>query len=308
MQKKIDLLSKLLLELEADLGTSDTTLLVLDSLKKSLQHFPSQTSNLFHAQLQELTNVVCSTTPKFGILNFYFQKIITDFEKLSPPPENPKEFLIQEIKNVVDQIEQNKRKLLEYAEKIDIEGKNILIHDHSHTVHAVLQHLKAKGRKFKIVIAEQEHDKTQQNIEVLHETGIPFQVIPAYMLSHVHENIDMAFFGALTLKNTMDFVMDPGSHGVISELHTTKIPIYCFLKTSKFSLWKSKEREEVFYHRHTRTHCTKNIEYERIKYSHDRVPAEFFSTIITNEGLFTPKQLQNLFKHNFQLQTEKLEK
>ena len=78
-----------------------------------------------------------------------------------------------------------------------------------------------------------------------------------------------------------------------------KIPVYMFINTSKFSLWKSKKRGEIFIHRHQRKHHSKPIEYERIKYSHDRVPAKLFSKIITDEGVLNPEQLQELYKKRF---------
>jgi len=81
MQKKINLLSELLLELEADIGTSDTMILVIKSLHKSLSRVDIKTKNDLHSQLQELVQVVCSTTPKFGILNHYFQQLLNSFEK-----------------------------------------------------------------------------------------------------------------------------------------------------------------------------------------------------------------------------------
>jgi translation initiation factor 2B subunit (eIF-2B alpha/beta/delta family) len=110
------------------------------------------------------------------------------------------------------------------------------------------------------------------------------------------DNIDMVFFGALTLKDTMDFVMEPGTHGVASEFYAENVPMYMFIDTSKFSLWKSKQRGEIFIHKHTRTHCSKPIEYERIKYSHDRVPAKIFSKIVTNEGIFDADGVKDLFE------------
>ena len=68
-----------------------------------------------------------------------------------------------------------------------------------------------------------------------------------------------------------------------------------FISSKKFSLWKSKKRSEIFIHKHKREHHEKEIEYERIKYSHDRVPVSLFKKIITNEGIYTPAGLERLF-------------
>jgi len=188
-----------------------------------------------------------------------------------------------------------KRKLIKSSDALDVKGKTILIHDHSHTVQDVLIHYKAQGKKFNVIIAEQDYEKTHDNIERLHKAGIEFTVVPAYMLSHVHDQIDMVFFGALTLKDSMDFVLNPGALSLVTEFHVEKIPVYIFLGIDKFSLWKSKKRSEIFIHRHTRQHADKPIKYERIKYSHDRVPSKYFKKIITNEGVLTPVELKQVF-------------
>jgi len=204
-------------------------------------------------------------------------------------------------KEIVKDIKYHSQDLIKQSEKINVEGKTILIHDHSHTVRDVLTHFKKMGKKFKVVVAEQDFDKTHDNIEYLFSAGIPFQVVPSYMLSHVHDRIDMLFFGALTLKDTMTFVMDPGTHGIISEFHVAKTPIHMFIDTDKFSFWKSKKREGIFIHEHTRAHHAKPIEYERIKYSHDRVPSELFTKVITDKGVFKSEELKDVYKEKMNI-------
>ena len=207
--------------------------------------------------------------------------------------------IIKRIESVLRNAHAETRKILAFAEKLSVEGKTILIHDHSHTVHDVLTHLKNIGRKFNVVIAEQDHEKTNYNIDRMHAAGISFRVVPAYMLSHIHKQVDMLFFGALTLKDTMDFVMDPGTDSLIAEFNSDGIHSYMFIDTAKFSLWKSQKRDAIFIHEYLKKHVDDITEYVRVKYSHDRVPAKFFKKIITNEGVFSPIQLKRLFDKKF---------
>ncbi len=291
--------SKLFRKLEAEIGTKDMALLVFDALVDSIQVFKAKTAHDFCSQFHELCDSVGNTEPKFGILNSNFAALNKKFEQTicdkNYSEKRWKNLAIAEVKKIVDARRDSKKLILENSEKINLEGKTILIHDHSHTVHDVLAHNKYLGRNFNVVIAEQNFDKTHDNIERMYGLGIPFKVVPAYMLSHVTDRISMAFFGAVTLKDTMTFVMDPGTHGVISELHIDRIPIYMFIDANKFSLWKSKRRGEIFIHEHKRMHHEKSIEYDRIKYSHDRVPAKLFTQIITNEGTYTPSELKKSF-------------
>ncbi len=308
MQSKIDLFSQLLRELEAEIGTRDVNDLSLRALEKSIEYLKVKNVEDFCKQFENLLNIISQTEPKFGILIYNFENLNQYFkENVCSKDFNEKKWkrvALQGVKNILKTARGQKLALIENSEKLNLEGKTILIHDHSHTVQDVIVHNKKLGKNFKVVIAEQDYDKTHGNIERLHKAGISFQVVPSYMLSHIHENVDILFFGALTLKDSMHFVMDPGTHSIISEFHVENIPAYMFIDTSKFSLWKSKERGEIFIHKHLRQHHSKPIEYERIKYSHDRVPVKLFKKIITDEGVLNPAQLKTLFDERYKTSTK----
>jgi len=304
MQEKIDLFSKLLRKLESEIGTRDVADLILRALIKSIEDFSIENADEFCNQFCRLKEILSQTEPKFGILNYYFASLTLEFQKTFASGKfndsRWKHVALKKVKQILKESKHHKTDILRYAEKLNVEGKTILIHDHSHTVQDVLLHLKKMGQNFKVVIAEQDFEKTHGNIEAMHNAKIPFQVVPSYMLSHIHEQIDMLFFGALTLKDTMDFVMDPGTHGTISEFHIAGVPIYMFIDTTKFSLWKSKKRGEIFMRKHSQKHHSRPIEYERIKYSHDRVPVKLFKKIITNEGIFDQEGIEKLFRKQYE--------
>lgn len=309
MQEKVELLSQLLREYEAEIGTKDLDIVVLQALISAIKTYKGKDLDDFREQFKKYLKIISKTEPKFGIIDYQFSNL-RNFAKTLKNQKLWKNRFINYIKKLIKESKDQQKLILKYAEAIDVEGKTILIHDNSHTVQDVLVYLKNKGKHFNVVIAEQDFEKTHDNIERLHKARIPFQVIPAYMLSHIHDVIDMVFFGALTLKDTMVFVMQPGTHSVLSEFHTADVPSYVFMNTLKFSLWKSKKRKEIFMHRHTRKHHRKQIQYKRIKYSHDRVPTDLFHQIITNEGILSPSKIKGLFsekiKHYSELTHKKL--
>ncbi len=299
MKHMTEHISLLLRDLEAEIGTRDVSYLVLRALKDSIRNFSGRCFKDFCEQFKNLSHCVENTEPKFGILIYHFKGLICALEKEGYEQLHNcdwKKSLVKHIDHILKGMKNQCNDLIKYADEIDVEGKTILIHDHSHTVQDALVHYRRQGKNFRVVIAEQDFDKTHGNIERMHSAGISFQVVPAYMLSHVHDRIDMLFFGALTLKDNMQFVMDPGTHGIISEFHVANTPVYMFIDVNKFSLWKSRPRGEIFIHEHLREHHTKDIKYSRIKYSHDRVPADLFTKIITNEGVMDVEGLKKLFK------------
>ncbi|MBU1992673.1 hypothetical protein KKG51_03170, partial [Patescibacteria group bacterium] len=252
MTKDTELLSSLFRELETELGTTDIAIVALKALLKSVKSLDFDTVQEFCDQFKNLHEVVTNTEPKFGILNLYFSKLnklLSEYLiKNSVTRNRSRRVIIKHIKEMIKEVNLWEKAILKHAESLDVEGKTILIHDHSHTVYNVLAHYKYLGKNFRVIIAEQDFEKTHINIERMHKCQIPFQVVPAYMLSHVHNKVDMVFFGALTLKDTMNFVMGPGSHGLISEFNTENIPSYMFINTAKFSLWKSTKKAEIFIH------------------------------------------------------------
>lgn len=303
LQGKIDLFSKLFRDLEAEIGTRDLADLVLRALMKSIKGFKGDKVKEFCRQFRELRDVISNTEPKFGVLNYHFAEMALEFQKdlsgLKCGCEGWKYKAVKKIGKILQVARAHKAEILHNAVSLAVEGKTILIHDHSHTVQDVLTSLHRAGQHFTVVIAEQDLEKSQSNIESMHAAQIPFKVIPAYMLSHMHKQIDMLFFGALTFKDTMHFVMDPGTHSIISEFHLEKIPTYMFFDTAKFSLWKSKKRGEVFMKAHSKKHVSKEIMYDQVKYSHDRVPVNLFKKVVTNEGIFTPEAFKKLYKERY---------
>lgn len=299
MQSKIEVFSKLLREIEMEIGSRDLADLVFKSLISAVKSLDVKDADYFNEEFSKLLRLISQTEPRYGILNYYFSKLSKFTQQTICPDEKCrskwKYMFIKEIKDILKYGQSQKIEILKQSEKLDLEGKTILIHDHSHTVQDVLVHHKNMGKHFKVIIAEQNLEKTHDNIERMHDAQIPFHVVPAYMLSHLHDDIDMVFFGSVTLKSSMDFVMSPGDHSIISEFHVVGVPVYMFIDTSKFSLWKSEKKVEVFMHKHERTHYFRPITYERIKYSHDRVPAKLFTKIVTNQGVFDPLGIKKLF-------------
>ncbi|PCI25703.1 hypothetical protein COB57_00605 [Candidatus Peregrinibacteria bacterium] len=280
------------------MGTSKVSSLVLHSLTEAIAQFSADNIDDFFKQFCKLVYIITHTEPKFGILNYQFQHLMQEIKKevnKSKNQKNWKKIVLDTINIFHKEAKQERKQLLKSSEEIKVNKKTILIHDHSNTVLNVLKHLKRKKQEFHIIISEQDYEKTHDNIEQLHEEGISFEVVPSYMLSVMHDKIDMVFFGGLTLKDDMNFVMDPGTYGIISEFHSINIPVYMFMNTAKFSLWKSAPRGEIFTQTHKRKHVSKDITYNRIKCSHDRVPSYFFHKIITNEGVLSNEQLKTLF-------------
>jgi len=304
MNQYIETLSNLFRTIEHDLGTRDLNNLTLQAFRTTIRQTKMDSLHEFCEKFKELLLAIKSTQPRFAIIIEHFYRLYTFiFELTEKHPDMPwhqaKEKLIHHISELEKEDRREKKQLLEQAKKIQAEGKTILIFDHSHTVQDALALLWREGQRFQVVVAEQDIEKTETIIEALARNNISFQVVPSYMLSHVEEQIDILFFGAVTFKSDDNFVMDPGSAAIIAEFHLHKKPTYMFMTTSKFALWQAQPRHGVFSHRHTRKHTQKPIFFERLKFSHDRVPLHFFTHIVTETGIVSPSAFKKIYKDKY---------
>ena len=287
-----DQLSSLFRKIEMDLGTHGFCILVLESFLAAICQYKIKNQEELFRQFNEIFSLIENVKPKYAILIDSFYKIFSQaqgqsIEDISKTIEEIKEYYANEMGNLIN-----------VAKKIEVQNKNILIYDHSHSVQNVLRYFKESGQNFTVLLAEQDLAKTEDNIAFLYEVDIPFKVVPAYMISHLEETIDMAFFGGVTFQEGSQFVMDPGSKSMISELKIEEKPVYVFLTTSKFSLWPVKDfQKEIHVKSQALNPETQSkIECERIKFSHDRVSAKLIDYIVTEKAIFTPSELEKEFK------------
>ncbi|MBU2523890.1 hypothetical protein KKG71_01725 [Patescibacteria group bacterium] len=303
-----ELISAQFREIEADMGTIELAELVMNALSKSVMSFKFSNFKDFKKQFKSLLADVKKTQPRYAIIIENFYKI---WEHLPHDIHQTKKIGFLEKKRIIKNLSktmkvlarkarEDESKLIENSFGIDVREKTILIYDHSHLLIKTLIKLKKAVDHFRIIVAAQDPDKTTQIIEALGNNDVAFQVVPSYMLSHLGLEIDMVFFGAVTLKNTFNFVMDPGSLNVVSQFHLMKKPIYMFITTDKFSLWKAEVRHSVHIkksvHEH---HCCKKISYEKIKFSHDRVPLKYFDYVVCEDGVFTGRKVRSVYKKKY---------
>ncbi|MBU0728009.1 hypothetical protein KKA95_04970 [Patescibacteria group bacterium] len=301
-------LSKLFRDIESDLGTHGFCIIVLDALKDALFQYKIETKDEFEHQLMLLFQLLQSTKPRYAILLDSFYKILDENEIASP--EIPIDRLIMKIDRIGVAYQLEKLQLTQVAQSIDVEGKTILIHDHSHSIHGALTLMHQQNKKFTVIVAEQDIEKTEDNIAFLHSQGIEYKVIPAHMLSHIDKTIDMVFCGAVTFQENYNFVMDPGTKAIVSHFHLEKKPVYTFITTSKFTLWPlTKQSHEVYTKPHrSRHHSLVDVEFERLKFSHDRVSVDLIDYVVTEHGIYKPKELKKIFDDMFKKREGKRKK
>lgn len=297
-------ISELFLEIESTVGTSLLNDMVLTALRRAIHDFHEKGEDDFFHQFSEVLETVKNTQPRIALVidNLYeVWNVLLEAQKKKHPEGHLywERQVLNAIREYRHASREEHKKMTTFGVREIHKGDVILIHSVSRSVLDTLFEAKREGKEFRVIVAEQEIEKTQQLIELLSRHQIHFQVVPEYMLSHIE--VDKVFLGGVTINNQMNVVGDAGSDAVVSEFHLRKSPIYLFISTRKLSLWKSREAHHAYKVKSIRTYYGfKPITFERIKFSHDRVPLHYYDYIITELGKMTPKQIEKLYYKKYQ--------
>lgn len=291
----------LLIGMEHDHGTRDTCVHFLLCLKDALRHTTFRNAEDARHQFETFYDIFTHMKPRMAIIQNYLDDILEHMSELHETD------LEQTIGSIIAQIEESEAdneernmRLKKEAVRNIQNNSRILVHNHSHTVLDVLDMASKTHKHFDVIVAEQEASRTLDVVKFLQEHGIPFVVVPEYMLSCLEVDISCMLIGAVTLKNDMHFVVDAGTKAVASEMKLANIPVYLMLTTNKFSYWKTKPALQTQKTVKSIAHPHADFSFDRIKFSHDRLPLSLVDKVITEEGIYTPDQLKEDYAKKFQ--------
>jgi translation initiation factor 2B subunit (eIF-2B alpha/beta/delta family) len=294
-------LSSIFREIEIDRGTTSLSNAVLVAVVSVSNRLEADSVEEFYSQFKELMLMVKKTKPRIAVVIAQFCLIWDHLQSVKSTIKTLPE-LRMELLNFIDrmkeEVQQDLKKLIHSGEDCIENGDTILIHSHSRTVLEILKLAKKKKKKFKVVLAEQEQEKTQTLIAFLESNGMSFVVVPEYMLSHVESMVTKVFLGGITFNHEFNFVTDAGTNSVVAEFHHAKIPIYMCITIKKFSFWEIGPQHLT--HKVTQKimdfHADKAQSYERIKFSHDRVPVDLIDYVVTEDGVYNPESIKEIFE------------
>ncbi len=290
--------NELLIGMEHALGTRDTCIHFLASLETALDETRFKDAKDIRTQFNGFYEMFTHLKPRMAIIQHYLDSVLE--AAISCPDKSPQE-LIRLMAKTIREAEQDnaaRNETLKHVALRSVQANaQILIHSHSHTVLDTLELAKKSHKRFSVIVAEQETSRTLDIAKFLNDKGISFTVVPEYMLSCMEMDIGCMLIGAVTLKHDMHFVVDAGTKAVVSEMNAAKIPVYLMLTTNKFSYWKTKPALQTQKTVKSIAHPHAHFSFDRVKFSHDRLPLSQVNRIITEEGTFTPQELTAIYKN-----------
>lgn len=302
-QSFITIVSGLFRKSEETFGTRDFCFNALYSWEKAIQDFEGSKEK-FHEELNKMVYLVKHTSPRIAFLIFMVITIMEQFEEFQTAHEGAsleeeKIALSEIIQSVITRRKQSVQKLIFASEGIIKNNTTIMLHDPSHTLFDILLHAQKMGKKFKIMVAEQESEKTAIIIDFLQKNSFEFTVVPEYLLSHIEKDIDLVLGGGTTVNSLYEVVADAGTHSLVSEMKEAGVPIYIAITTDKFSLWKAEEHHA---HKQQKHVTSSGVEYDKLIFSHDRFPIFWATGFITNKGVLSAEQVKEFYDEEYQKQ------
>ncbi|MCB0311028.1 MAG: hypothetical protein KDD42_07325 [Bdellovibrionales bacterium] len=284
------LLNSQLIELDRMNGSDATSEDFVFALISTLQNYEG---TVRHADLVRemlvLHDMMLDCRPRMANMILDVQKALLFLKDHSDATPDT---LIAHMNSVLSIKKERLSSMAQHVIEIFQSKKKVLLHSSGRTMQYLIGYLAEKNVKPEVFVASQEPRKTKRLINSLHENGYEYSVVSEHAIAHVIEYLDLALFGCLTLNRENQLIMQPGSSSLISQMHDSKVPIYVFLTTNKFSFWA--EATEPAY-REIRPKKLDNIRYEKIVFSHDTVPLELATGLITEEGVLTPQEARNIF-------------
>lgn len=307
IKKTNEQLSNIFRTIEEERGSIKLAEFVMETLETALNSVKITDIDDLYQQFNHLFSEVRNTQPRISLVIYYFFDLWEELQREKVNIKNIEDFkknIIRTTKRIQEDSDRDFKTIVKTGAELVADNDIILVHSHSLTVREVLATAARNGKKFKVIVAEQETDKTIVMVDFFTKAKIPFTVVPEYMLSHIAENVTKVFFGATTLDQEQQFICDAGSYSVLAEFHAEHIPNYMFLSTKKFSLWPTSKKHETFKTTQNKVYASnkKVLNYERIKFSHDRVPAELFNSVITEIGIMTPDQVKDIYFERYEKQ------
>lgn len=287
----------LLLELEHDLGTRDTCVNFLESFKDALRLTAFKDADDVRRQIRAFYGMFADVKPRMAIIQNYLDDLLEGLlESKADTPEMLLDQLLTEIKEAEADNKERAKRLTKHALELIPQDAKVLVHSHSHTVLDTLCAAKRAHRAFTVVVAEQEGEHTLDVIHTLQKANVPFTVVPEYMLSYIEEDIDCMLIGAVTLKADFVLAADAGTKAVVSEMNAAGIPVHLLITTNKFSFWKTRSAPQTIKTVKSLHHHRGGFEYDRVKFSHDRMPLDQVTSVATEEGRFTVAAMKKRFE------------
>jgi translation initiation factor 2B subunit (eIF-2B alpha/beta/delta family) len=279
---ELDSLYKLFRNHEVVMGTSQTTILALQSFRDSIQRLrcPPQA---FENLVLELDSVIKNTQPKIIPLVHLIEAFEAEMRPhFGKPLDQAKACALSILdaklalfQSFIDRVVDHGRRLIEDGDVIIAHSPSLVVRNALVSAHIDLQ------RRFRVIVLEQQFIRIKQLIRDLSANGVQHLVIPEYNLSHFLNEAKRLFLGATSVTSDRKVITTVGSANITGLCHLNGIPVYLLVYSLKFA-HKSIAEQKIY--KIDEKQSQENLTYMHTTFSHDVVDFALIDHVITEEG------------------------
>lgn len=288
----LDVLNRQLLGLDRERGSDGIVLYVLGALQRTLREYRGDArAPALRDQLLGVYEAMLGCRPRMANV---LRDLRAAIVYLCDHPDADRDQLSAFFEERKSEKLRIRAACVSAAVSLLADASVVLLHALSETIRDTLLELAHLPRRPQLVVAEQEPEKTARLVRTLSECGFERNLVSEYSIAHAVRAETLLLLPALTLSAESIVSAAPGSIGLAGHVQRAGGVVWAVLSTNKFSYW---EDESAAAFRIEKYVMRGGVSVRKDVYSHDPLPLDALTGLITERGRLTPAQARAVFGH-----------
>jgi len=254
-------------------------------LTHSLEDCPAQTAAEFLSYLREVASALARAQPSMAaVSNAVGAVVLAASEKASSGLPAMRRAAAAQARQIVDSWDRASRRIVRHAERTLPRGA-IMTHSYSATTFAVLERLASKGSPF-IVTESAPLNEGRTTARLLARLGVPVTLISDAQAAAFMPEVEAVLVGADTVFANGAVVNKVGTCALALLARNARIPFYVTTETLKVAPGRPEAAQQAPERRQP-GQAIPAVYF-------DLTPARLVTALITEEGVFAPKDVRPL--------------
>lgn len=260
-------------------GFLRATEISLEALLKSLRLFKAEEPGDFDRQWGELYEAIWSSEPRNTPLIGMLSICETDGESQSF--SDGREKMIACIQGRLNHVGRSVERVAAAGAELVADGDFIIVHSVSSILKRLLGKAREQGKDFRVLILQQDPNKTGEVMKQLREEGVDYLAAPEYSISHFMDQATKMFLGAMAITEDDKVVCAAGTASIVGMANLHDLPVYLFVSPLVLS---DRECRDHNIHRKEEVCVDRGLEYTQIIHSNDVVDICRINHLVSEQG------------------------
>ncbi|MDD5182063.1 MAG: S-methyl-5-thioribose-1-phosphate isomerase [Candidatus Nanoarchaeia archaeon] len=283
-------------------GATNLAEAAIKALEYTAKISKAKTKNNFISELEKAKSLLYATRPTEPLMRNSLRFIVANAkESKFEDIDDLRKLVSVAGKDVLNKIEDAKKKVSEFAGNKIENGMTVFTHCHSSTVMGAFRHAKLHGKKFSVICTESRplFQGRKTGTELVN-MGVPVtMIIDSNVSAHI-KKADMVMVGADLITSDMNFVNKVGTQNVAYGAKRVGIPLYVCTDLAKFdpeTMFGKTEEIEQRSPDEVWKGAPKQLKI--LNPAFDLMARELVTAYITQEGVIAPESVLDIINEKY---------